>query len=42
MSHLIQGDNSLFNLQRTCYLISSDYRDTRSLLGDDYLKDIFD
>jgi hypothetical protein len=42
MSHLIQTDNSLLSLHRTCLLISSDYKDTRSLIKDDYLKDIFD
>jgi len=42
MSRMIISDNSLLSLHRTCYLISYDYRDTRGLIGDDFLQDIFE
>lgn len=42
MSRMFQSDNSLFCLQRTCYLISTDYRGTRGIIEDEYIKDIFD
>jgi len=42
MSRMILNDNSLICLQRTCYLISHDYRDSRGMIEDGYIKDIFD
>lgn len=41
-STMIRSDNSLFCLQRTCYLVSTDYRVSKGLIEDEYLKDIFD